>query len=556
MNNIFNSLTLTILALVSIAVGGITYSVTGEMGNLALSFIWVGFLALLMLLHVNFARLRGVLAQRSTKYGANMVVMIAIFMVILGMISAMSIKYKFRIDFTADQRYSLSPQTVKLLKSLDRDVEAIAFYRSDERTRQAMYDLLQEYSYHSPRFSFWFVDPDRKPAEAAKYGVTSYRTTLLRTKDKQEIVSFETEEKVTNALMKVIRDSVKTIYFVQGHRENNLEDKTEYGYAAAKQFMEAENYRVKELLLVGEKPISDDASIIVVSGPSSDLTPYELEKIDLFVRKRGRSVFFMLDPAPLPETLAYLETNGFKIGNDIIVDKLIRVMGTNYLTPVVMNYDLEHPLTRDMSNVYTFFPIARSVHIDKDPGKGRYVLAKTRSSSWARSKGQLKEDNEKFDKETDEKGPLGIMAVAAVAVREFDANNQPVDQPQGDEADAPTKVADMEVGQQVLPPAGYKAADNMPKTTKFGRIVVIGDSNFAGNTHIKLAGNRDLFLNIINWLAREEAMISVRNKTPGLSPLTLSAAQGKLAFWLAVIITPSLFLAIGAAVIIRRKRRP
>jgi ABC-type uncharacterized transport system involved in gliding motility auxiliary subunit len=553
-----NSITLSLLALISIAVGGITYSVSGEMGNLALSFIWIGFLALLMLLYVNFARLRGVLAQRSTKYGANMVVMITIFMLILGMISTMSVKYKIRLDLTADKRYSLSPQTVKLLKSLDRDVEAIAFYRSDERTRQAMYDLLQEYSYHSPRFSFWFIDPDRKPAEAAKYGVTSYRTTLLRSKGKQEILATETEEKITNSLMKVIRDQVKTVYFVKGHRENNLEDKTEYGYAAAKQFMELENYKVKEILLVGETPIPDDASILVISGPVNDLTPYELEKIDLFVRKRGRSAFFMLDPAPLPETLAYLETVGFKVGSDIIVDKLIRVMGTNYLTPVVMSYDKEHPLTKDMGDVYTFFPIARSVSIEKDPGKGRYVLAKTSSSSWARSKGQLKGDDVKFDENKDDKGPLGVMAVAAVAVQEFDKNNQPIKKPEEKPVENPVvKGAIAKVGDKVMEPLQAGVAQPKPTTisTKFGRIVVVGDSNFAGNTHIKLAGNKDLFLNVINWLAREESMISVRKKTPGLSPLTLSAAQGKLAFWLSVIITPSLFLALGAAVSIRRKRR-
>lgn len=523
MSGLLTSFRVAMLALVAIAIGGITYSVTGEMGNLSISMIWIGLLALLLLLHVNFTRLRDFLLLRSTKYGANMMIMVAIFLTILIMISVMSVKYKIRVDLTTDQRYSLSQQTIKLLKSLDKDVEAIAFYRGDERTRQAMYDLLQEYSYHTTHFKFWFVDPDKKPAEAAKYGVTSYRTTLLRIGDKQETISYESENKITNSLMKLIRDQVKTVYFVNGHGENNLTDKSEYGYLTAKQAMESEHYQVKELLLMGETPIPADASLLVVSGPKNDISPSELEKINGYVQKGG-GVMFMLDPAPLPETIHFLAGFGFKINNDIIIDKLIRVMGTNYLTPVVMDYDAEHPLTKDLVNTYTFFPIARSVEIDKNQGKGRFVLARTSSSSWGRSKGQIKDDNVEFDEKLDRRGPLGVMAVAAVPV-----NGQ-------------------EPGQPTTPTAEQKV-------TQFGRIVVMGDSNFAGNTHIQLAGNRDLYLNIINWLSRDESMISVRQKDPAVNPMTLSNAQSKLTFWLAVIIMPTLFLIIGMGVVLRRRQR-
>ncbi len=534
MKNFGTSLLIGIAALVCIAAGGIIQSITGELGNLPLSLIWIGILGLLLLFYVNFGRIRELLATRSTRYGANMIVMITIFVVILGMISTMSVKYKIRADLTANQRYSLSKQTVKLLRSLDREVEAIAFYRTDERTRQAMVDLLGEYAYHSPHFKFWFVDPDKRPAEAAKYGVTSYRTTLLRSKGKQEVVSFESESKVTNALMKVLRDKVKTVYLTRGHGENSIGDQAEYGYALAKKFMEQESYRVKELLLVGEKTIPEDASVVVVSGPRKDLQPEELEKLDLFL-KDGGSVLFMLDPAPLPHTLDYLERLDFKVGNDIVVDKLIRIMGTNYLTPVVMDYNKEHPLTRDMENIYTFFPIARSVEIDDDPGKGRYTLARSSSSSWARSKGQLKDDNVQFDPELDRRGPVGIISVAAVKVAESGDGKKA--EPTADGGDAAAKK-------------GEKSGDEI---NRWGKIIVTGDSNFASNTHIKLAGNRDLFLNTINWLAAEAALISVRGKQPGLSPLTLTSSEGRLVFWVSVIIMPSLFLVIGAGVLLRRK---
>jgi len=478
-----------------IAIGGITLAITGETGSFALAMIWIGLLSLLLFFYVNFSGIKTFIAKRSTQYGANTLVMIIVFITIVGLIGGMSVKYKWRVDLTVQQRYSLSKQTIKILKSLKHDVEVIAFYRTDGRTRQAMYDLLKEYSYHSPKFTFWFIDPDKKPIEAAEYGVTAYRTTLIKSNNKEEMVGFESEDKLTNALMKVIRDEVKTIHFVKGHGENNLEDETEYGYKMAKQAIEKESYPVKELL-----PL------------------------------------FMLDPALLPELSNHLSGYGFELHNDIIVDKLIRVVGTNYLTPVVTEYKKEHPITADLSNIYTFFPIARSVGIAENPGTGSYNLAKTSSSSWARSTGTLDKDNLEFNPSTDTQGPLNIMAVSVVRVANPDKaeNKKPAATPL-----EKITVSDAANGQ----------------VQKFGKIIVIGDSNFAGNTHIRLAGNKDLFLNTINWLAEEHSLISIRQKERGTSPLTLTDAEGRMVFWFSVIIMPSFIMMIGIAVVTRRRRQ-
>lgn len=513
---------LGILAPVLIAAGGIIYVITGEMGSTPIVLMWIGLLFLLLFFYTNFTTIGQFISKRSTKYGANVALMIVVVFAIVGLIGVMSVNYKLRIDLTENKRYSLSQQTIKILKSLKRDVEAIAFYRSDGRTRQAMYDLLKEYSYYSTKFNFWFIDPDKKPADAAKYGVTSYRTTLIRSGKNREVVGFESESKLTNALMKVIRDKVKTLYFVKGHGENDIEDTREYGYKVAKEAMEKESYQVRDLLLARVDDIPEDASVLVVSGPKKDLLKSELDKITDFVNKGG-SVLFMLDPAPLTELALYLKGYNFELKSDIIVDKLVRIVGTNYLTLVVTEYSSRHPITRDLTNIFSFFPIARSVSITEDPSKGNYNLAKTSASSWGRSKGKLEDDNIEFDPAKDQRGPLNIMAVSVVEVKsEHEGNSK------------------MKVGGE-----GH--------VQRWGKIVVVGDSNFAGNTHIKLAGNRDLFLNTINWLAEDHALISVRKKEPGISPMTLTDSQGRLVFWLSVLIVPSLVMIVGIGVITRRR---
>ena len=83
--------------------------------------------------------------------------------------------------------------------------------------------------------------------------------------------------------------------------------------------------------------------------------------------------------------------------------------------------------------------------------------------------------------------------------------------------------------------------------------MVIGDSDFASNKFMK-AGNKDLLLNMLNWLAEEHVLISVRRKEPGLTPLLLTPVQGKIVFWLSVVIVPSLLLVAGLGVTARRRR--
>ena len=499
--------------LLSVA-GGFVYAVTRELGVVALFLIWVGLLLLFLYLYLNFQDLVRLVSKRSTRYGANTAVMILIFLVIIGVVSAMSVKYKWRVDLTKNKRYTLSPQTIKILRSLDRDVEAIAFYRSDERTRQAMFDLLKEYSYYSPRFKFWFIDPDKRPAEAARYGVTSYRTTLIRSGGRQEIVGFESEEKVTNALIRVLSDKQKVIYFTKGHGENSIEGLEKSGYRAAKDSMERENYKVKELFLMGTEQVPKDASLVVISGPKKDFVESEIEKLKRYVETGGR-LLVMLDPATLPALEGYLEGYGLQIGDNIIVDKLGQIFGTNYLTPVVTDYNKEHPLTKDF-NLATFFPVARTVEIKDEPTKGNYTLARTGPSSWAvTDMSALEADRIEFRPGKDRKGPLGIAAVSVLKIEKKDKKGE--------------------------------------ELKKWAKVFVVGDSDFANNTNINLAGNRDFFLNIINWLNEETSMISIRKKEADISPLVLTVTQGRLVFWLSVVIAPSVVVVIGIAVLMRRR---
>lgn len=499
-----------ILGFILTIASGMTYLILGTMEVYVAVLLWVGLILLLLSFYINFSEIRGFIAKRSTRYGANTAVMVIVFLGIVAVVALMSIKYKFRWDLTETKRYTLSDQTQKVLKSLKKDVEAIAFYRMDERTKQAMEDLLENYSNHSPRFKYQFIDPDRRPGMAQRYGITSYRTTIIRSGDREELIGFEDEEKITNAILKVTRDEVKTIYILKGHGENSIGDFTNAGYKATKEAIEKENYRLKELLLLGAEEVPKDSSLLIVSGPKKDILEEEIKKIDAYI-KRGGKVLFMLDPGSFPGLANFLKGYGFQIGDDIVIDKLSQVFGANYLTPVVAEYDKEHPVTKDF-DIATFFPVARSVEVVRDPKKGIYPLAKTGPASWAETdKKALEEGKVEYQEGKDRKGPITIVAVAAV-----------------------------------------ETSQNQPQK-EFAKLVVIGDSDFVNNTHINLAGNKDLFLNIVNWLAEEADLISIRKKEASATPVILTQTQGRVIFWVPVIILPSLVLITGIGVIFKRR---
>jgi ABC-type uncharacterized transport system involved in gliding motility auxiliary subunit len=519
---------LGIIGFILIFAGGIVYAIQSVLSITAAIFLWVGLLFILFFLYVNFSDIRDLLLKRSTRYGANMAVVIVIFLAVVVLLGFMSVNNKKRVDLTKTGRYTLSEQTIKILKSLKKDVKAVAFYRSEEETFHAMLrrnaeDLLQEYSYHTPKFTYRFIDPDRNPGLATKYGVSEYRIILLMSGGKQEKIGFESEEKVTNALIKVTRDEVKTIYFVKGHGENDISSIQKVGYKAAKDAIEKENYQVKELLLMNEEKVPSDASVVIVSGPKRDFLQDELDKLKKYI-ENGGSLLVMVDPGHPLTVKNFLEGYGFKVGDDVIFDTQSRVYGANELTPVVYQYDKDHPLTSEF-NLATYFYLINTVDIEKDKKKGQYQLALTGPNSWAEK--DLKKWSESgeaaFDEGKEKRGPLSIAAVTTV----------------------PVKGAS-ELGVE----EGGKLKEGR---FQFGKIVAFGDSDFANNTNINLAGNGELFLNTIGWLAEEADLISIRKRDTKNTPVVLTVAQGRAIFWIPVIVIPSLVLISGIGIYSRRR---
>jgi ABC-type uncharacterized transport system involved in gliding motility auxiliary subunit len=86
-------------------------------------------------------------------------------------------------------------------------------------------------------------------------------------------------------------------------------------------------------------------------------------------------------------------------------------------------------------------------------------------------------------------------------------------------------------------------ADAPPAPRPEARLVVVGDSDFASNRVLGVPGNRDLYLNMANWLALQENLIAIRPKDPADRRIALTADQQARINWMAFLGIPGLLLA-------------
>jgi ABC-type uncharacterized transport system involved in gliding motility auxiliary subunit len=462
---------------------------------------------------------RDVWGRRATRYGLNSLVMIVLLLGVVVLVEAVSLRHNWRADLTENRRYSLAPQTVKVLKELPVPVKAALFFRSDQPKRTAE-ELLRQYSARSEgKFTWEFIDLDRNPMAAVQYGVEAYNTVVLTAtppggQPKQEKITSTEEEALTNALIRVTRSGKRIVYFVKGHGEKELASTEPNGLNQLKTAIEKLNYETKELVLARESKLPADAAIVVVAGAQKDFLPTEVDALAGYIGGAGK-VLFMVDPMQAPGLNTLLGRYGLGLGNDLILDvsPLSRLNNFGPGAPIVVDYP-QHPITRGFRS-FTIFPEARTVTTQEKAPEGATVqaLAQTSSQSWAEKnleavkRGDFKPDPD------DPVGPLTVAAVATVDARDVAEDRK-----------------------------GAKA-----------RMVVIGDSDFVSNRWLNFEANRDFFLNTLSWLAEEENLIAIRPKENRPSPIFLSDRQS-LAFNLIPPLIPLVMIAFGVASWWRRRR--
>jgi ABC-type uncharacterized transport system involved in gliding motility auxiliary subunit len=462
--------------------------------------------------------------KRSTKYEINSIITTIIVFAIVVVAMLISTKHPYKIDLTKQKKYTLSDQTIKLVKGLTVPVKALAFYSKGTPGEDAAKTLLEQYHYLNPRFTYDFIDTDRDPMAAKKYDITLPGVIVIEAAGKNEKVRTADEESLTNGLMKVSKGGKKMAYFLTGHGELSIDDAQNNGLSKLKESLEKEVYQVAVIDFIKDKKIPDDASVLVICGPKKPLFKEELDIIRQFMDKGGR-VFLMLGSDSSKEINEFLLSYGFKVEDDLIIDQVSQMFGGHYLIPAIMQYGT-HAIV-DRFKLGCFFPMCRSIQLDKAkaPAASELMeLAFSSNKSWAEKDidGMEKKKKVQFNAKIDRQGPC-CVAVAGT----YKAPSAP-------------------------PPPPPAPGDTKKPEEKKARLVVFGSSQIADNAYLAQSGNRDIILNAMGWLSEEESLISIRPRDEKGTPLSLTPSDVRFLFFFSVLFLPLLIIIIGIYVKIRR----
>jgi ABC-type uncharacterized transport system involved in gliding motility auxiliary subunit len=453
------------------------------------------------------------LKARQTRYAAYLILYVAVVLSAASVANVLADRYNKSYDSTANKRYSLSEQTSKIVKGLKQDA-TITYFDQTSRFDRAK-DLLTQYANLSHRIHVEYVDPDKKPQLARAAGVKNYGTAFVELAAKREEAKSLTEEGVTGAFIRLLKNNTRTVCFVTGSGEHQIDDMDRNGYSRLKELLGKEEYAAKSISLLEKAEIPSDCTVVVVAGPRNDYQQPQVDAIRKFVENGGRA-FFLLDPplkigrseiADNTALTSMLQSWGVTPESDLILDlnPVGQLIGLGPQVALVTRYEY-HPIVNEMKGTATGFPLARSLE----------------------TKGTDKTSVEKLFASSDTS--LATSDLKSAAVNPNDPKNKK--------------------GPMTIAAAGTY---NTGKENSQGRFVVVGSSAWAANSFIHFNGNRDLALNAINWLASDEDLISIRPKEQDDRRITMTRAQFNWVRTTSQFLLPLVTILIGVSVWWRRR---
>ncbi|HKJ23871.1 MAG TPA: DUF4350 domain-containing protein [Myxococcota bacterium] len=414
----------------------------------------------------------------------------------------------WRLDWTADSRFELSPATRETCAQLAAPAQVAHFVESGDSRSRRTHFLLQSFeALHC--FDVRERDFDDAHEELDWYGVTSPDSVVIQVGDYFELVERPTEGTLLEALLRLTRDPERTVYVAVGEGEGDLRDDGPSGYSGLREALAGEGYVLKSLVPLAAREIPDDADALLVIAPNRPIHAEARAPIERWIEGGGRLVA-LLEPGRESGLEPLLLDLGIEVGPGLVVDAhFADLEGTARGTGVLVSSYADHPITKGLASRHmTFFPGVRPVTAVRKP------------------------------EPQDRLGPVVFSSPEAWTSLDVEAARRGVAPQHRDEP---------------LERFSLVAAGRYPRDGHEGRVVVFGDAEFASNRWMRALYNTDLIVNAVHWACDRESAITLRPKmlTPDQAPLppqtTLQMLYG------VGLLVPEILLIIGAVVWVRRR---
>ncbi|MFC1544669.1 GldG family protein [Gemmatimonadota bacterium] len=542
-----------------------TYYVNGLWDMVSIGLTALGAVMALTYLVVCQDDFKHIFSARSFRSGTNMLLVICVVLGLLVVINMFGYRNFVWKDITMKKKYELSPLTMAIIDQVKEEkaqINVTSFFwtyidrntsqqqnqvlvRENRLTESKLRDLLEVYAGICPNINFRFLDPNRELVLAREYNIQRYRgnVTIVESGTHREMLSdVDTEEEVTNTLIKVLSNERRVVYFLEGHQEQDIDDGSPNGFLTAASAIRGQAYATERLNVIETGGVPEDCKTLIVSGPKKPLLAEEIALLDEYLERGGR-VMVTADPENEVGLQEWLLKWGVRLGDDMVVDNSSAGVrqGAGHTEPLLYNYDKEHPITNRLKRAFSTMPTVRSVNLTDSSNEGLEltVLATTSENSWGeRNKDQESVNNPTFDP-TDLSGPVPVAVSMLKKLRETRPGFTEISTGPG------TSMPSQEELQKM----------RLDKSTVRAQLVVFGDSQFASNSYLRYGGNWDLFMNAVNWLIGDERLVNIRPKDPEDHTIYVNKLQASRMAMVVKVIMPLIVIVLGAWVMAVRRLR-
>lgn len=498
-------------------------------------FLVLGLLAVPLLL--NRERVRQYLIRRRFAVVGTVILNTALALAVWGLVMFLSARHYSRLDLTADRRHALSEQTLGLLASLQERVEIFVIEDEPKDLFQQVADLLDEYASRNTGLIVRRIDPVRQPGEidslqrrfnlpsrpeaellvAVRDGLRRIPARAMLTMPVYErhgdmrmaAPRFDGEAELTGALLTMLHAEPGHVVFLSGHGERDPGRTGPQGLSSAARRLRQNGWNIGRYVVspgvLARFP--EEVTVVVVAAPLRRLSDENLTALRAFL-DRGGGVFFMLEPHVETGLEPLLEPWNIRLGADTVVDLTDYSGDADPTSLYVSRFDSTAALGKAMSGLAVVMPGARRVavaHQGRRPDVTVRTFMHTSGNGWAVYASPA--ERLRVDPSRDRRGPISL----GVMCERYRERREPG-----------------------LPPVR-------------GRMLVIGDVDFACNQYADMAGNMDLFLNGVDWLAGRQGVLGVRPRSLEERRLTMTRVQIQMLFWIAVGGIPGGALLAGLA---------
>jgi ABC-type uncharacterized transport system involved in gliding motility auxiliary subunit len=393
---------------------------------------------------------------------------VVLFLMLVILLGYLASQYRVATDITQANRNILTQGSVNVLKQMQGPINITVYATKDDASagdnfRKGMIDFVARYQREKKNVHLSFVNPSEEPKLAQDAGIKSDGEVVVEYQKRSEHITPPiAEQEMTNLLVRLSRTNQQAVMYLDGHGERNLIGIKNHDIGEFGKQLEAKGFKFANPDLTIAPAVPANGAMLVIASPQVNVSEIEAKKIKAYLESGGNLLWLLDDDnlRGLDEVAEYL---GLQVSPGIAMDMASAQYGADARVSFASLYGA-HPITNNFM-LRTLFPEAHQVSAQGTDENGWKVsnLVEVAPNGWLASQKLAKDAKPVFNEKLDKPGPINI----GVALERI---------------------------------YGKKGQ----------RVVVMGNANFLSNTFITNGGNLDFGINMVNWLAGDDKLITIQ----------------------------------------------